>query len=229
MAKSTGWHSRRDILDSDDNELRQAARTLLEQAVADIWCEVLGLADVGVEDSFFELGGQSLLATQLVSRITAGSRWIFPARVVLPADSGRFCCGDRLVPTGHTVGAHSPCIARAAVAAVFPQERLWYFQRLVPGETAYNFPSAPRMRGATRSRSVDPSVSTEVVRRHECWHEVCRPARSSAVGDCRPPHGGDSGCRFTALEALRLFGVGGHVRRPGRSASAGADGRQSTL
>ncbi len=49
-----------------------APRTPAEEALEPIWAEVLGLAAVGVEDDFFELGGQSLLATQLVSRIAAG-------------------------------------------------------------------------------------------------------------------------------------------------------------
>jgi SAM-dependent methyltransferase/acyl carrier protein len=46
-----------------------ATRTGTEQAIADIWMQVLGLASVGVEDNFFDLGGHSLLATQVVSRI----------------------------------------------------------------------------------------------------------------------------------------------------------------
>ncbi|MEP7308955.1 MAG: SDR family oxidoreductase [Acidobacteriota bacterium] len=41
----------------------------VEQAVAAIWCELLGVERVGVEDEFFELGGHSLLATQLLSRL----------------------------------------------------------------------------------------------------------------------------------------------------------------
>ncbi|WP_417773447.1 amino acid adenylation domain-containing protein [Stappia sp.] len=46
-----------------------APRTALERDIAAVWCEVLGLAAVGVADSFFDLGGQSLLATQVVSRL----------------------------------------------------------------------------------------------------------------------------------------------------------------
>ena len=41
----------------------------LEQAVAAIWCEVLGVSRVSRNDNFFELGGHSLLAVQLVSRL----------------------------------------------------------------------------------------------------------------------------------------------------------------
>jgi amino acid adenylation domain-containing protein len=44
-------------------------RTPVEEALAGIWCEVLGLKEVGVHDNFFELGGHSLLATQVMSRL----------------------------------------------------------------------------------------------------------------------------------------------------------------
>jgi acyl carrier protein len=43
--------------------------TALEQQIADIWCEVLGLEDVGKSQNFFELGGHSLLAIQIIIRI----------------------------------------------------------------------------------------------------------------------------------------------------------------
>ncbi|QMU71814.1 amino acid adenylation domain-containing protein [Streptacidiphilus sp. P02-A3a] len=48
-----------------------APRTELEQKLCDLFCEVLGLAEVGVEDGFFDLGGHSLMAMRLISRIRA--------------------------------------------------------------------------------------------------------------------------------------------------------------
>jgi acyl carrier protein len=46
-----------------------APRTPVEEAVAAIWADVLGLEQVGVEDDFFALGGHSLLATQIVAQV----------------------------------------------------------------------------------------------------------------------------------------------------------------
>ncbi|MEX2492517.1 MAG: SDR family NAD(P)-dependent oxidoreductase [Nitrospirales bacterium] len=46
-----------------------APRTPIEEALAEIWQKVLGLQHVGVHDNFFYLGGDSLLATQAMSRI----------------------------------------------------------------------------------------------------------------------------------------------------------------
>ena len=46
-----------------------APRTPTEKLVADIWAEVLRVEEVGVHDNFLELGGHSLFATQIVSRL----------------------------------------------------------------------------------------------------------------------------------------------------------------
>jgi amino acid adenylation domain-containing protein len=53
----------------------------LEQAVADVWQEVLGIARVGAHDSFFALGGDSLVASRVISRL----RELFPVEVPLSA------------------------------------------------------------------------------------------------------------------------------------------------
>jgi acyl carrier protein len=44
-------------------------QTPVEDALAELWCEVLGLEKVSVNQGFLYLGGDSMLATQLISRI----------------------------------------------------------------------------------------------------------------------------------------------------------------
>jgi acyl carrier protein len=56
-----------------------APRGPVEEAVAGIWAEVLGVERVGAHDNFFDLGGHSLLATQVISRI----RQAFPVDIPL--------------------------------------------------------------------------------------------------------------------------------------------------
>jgi phthiocerol/phenolphthiocerol synthesis type-I polyketide synthase E len=46
-----------------------APRDETEQAVADAWEQVLGIQQVGIHDNFFDLGGHSLLVTQVIGRL----------------------------------------------------------------------------------------------------------------------------------------------------------------
>jgi amino acid adenylation domain-containing protein len=53
----------------------------VERAIADVWQEVLGVEQVGLNDSFFQLGGHSLLAIQVISRLREGFGVALPLRV----------------------------------------------------------------------------------------------------------------------------------------------------
>ncbi len=68
-ARSTGWRCPTRTLASAQSAEYVAPRTPLEEAVAAIWAQVLGVERIGVEDDFFALGGHSLLATQVVAQV----------------------------------------------------------------------------------------------------------------------------------------------------------------
>jgi non-ribosomal peptide synthetase component F/acyl carrier protein len=55
-------------------------RTAAEEVLASVWAEVLGLDEVGVEENFFDLGGHSILASHLISRLREIFRIELPMR-----------------------------------------------------------------------------------------------------------------------------------------------------
>jgi amino acid adenylation domain-containing protein len=59
-----------------------APRTEMEQLVAEIWCEILGITQVGADSNFFDLGGHSLLATRVMNRIRERCGVELPLRVL---------------------------------------------------------------------------------------------------------------------------------------------------
>jgi acyl carrier protein len=57
-----------------------APRNATEQIIAGIWAEILGIKPIGIHDNFFDLGGHSLKATQVVSRLRKAFRSEIPLR-----------------------------------------------------------------------------------------------------------------------------------------------------
>jgi acyl-coenzyme A synthetase/AMP-(fatty) acid ligase/acyl carrier protein len=69
---------------------RAAPRTPLEEALAELWSEVLGVPRVGIHDDFFNLGGHSLLATRVIARLRTALGIELPLRTLfeVPTVSG---------------------------------------------------------------------------------------------------------------------------------------------
>jgi acyl carrier protein len=59
-----------------------APQTEIQQTLASIWSEVLGVEQVGIFDKFFELGGHSLMATQVMSRVRQAFQVEIPLRTI---------------------------------------------------------------------------------------------------------------------------------------------------
>ena len=60
----------------------QARRGPTEEMIASVWCEILGLTEVGSHENFFELGGHSLFATRVISQLRACFDIDVPLRVL---------------------------------------------------------------------------------------------------------------------------------------------------
>src|SRR5205085_2643978 len=113
--------------------------------------EVLGLAEVGVEDDFFAAGGHSLLATQLISRVRERFKVELPLTPIFerPTVANLAECVERALRTGN--GAATPPVERVPrtgrMPLSFAQRRLWFFEQLEPGNVAYNLVGAVRLAG----------------------------------------------------------------------------------
>jgi len=56
-----------------------APQTILQEVLLAVWAGILGIEKIGIEDDFFELGGDSVLATQIISRLRQMFRMDLPA------------------------------------------------------------------------------------------------------------------------------------------------------
>ena len=112
-----------------------APRTPTEQIVADIWAEVLKVEQVGVEDNFFERGGHSLLAAQVISRLRTACKVELQLRALFEA--GTVAALALLIDdkSQDTLAALPPLVAvkrDGPLPLSFAQERLWFLNQFEP-------------------------------------------------------------------------------------------------
>lgn len=155
-----------------------------ENQIVDIWREVLGVSEIRPEDNFFHLGGNSLRAMQVVTRLqavvddevsvndlfknpTAGSF----AATIFGLLRRRRTNGARRP----TAGAASRPIKRAsrheAIPLSFAQQRLWFLQQLDPSSSAYHIAQGVHLTGSLNRPALEKSLN-EIVRRHESLRTV---------------------------------------------------------
>jgi amino acid adenylation domain-containing protein len=163
-----------DLLSGDEGFV--APRNPVEELLAGIWRDVLGVDKVGIHDEFFQLGGHSLLATQVASRVREAFGIELPLRRIFEAPSlaalAAAVTAARAVDTPETAAPPlRPEPRQGDLPLSFGQERLWFLHRLQPESPAYNIPLALRAEGA-----LDPprlaAAFREVVRRHEVLRTV---------------------------------------------------------
>ena len=147
-----------------------APRNPFEERLAGIWAELLRVPRVGVDESFFDLGGDSLLATRLVSRVREAFRADLPLRALFegPTVAGLAERVRRAVEAGPEPGLPPirPVPRGGGLPLSFAQQRLWFLWQLEPDSPAYNNSRALRIRGPLDVAAVRRTLD-EIARRHE--------------------------------------------------------------
>jgi amino acid adenylation domain-containing protein len=138
----------------------------LEQALAEIWSEVLGVEQVGRWDHFFELGGHSLLAVQVISRI----RQVLNARVELGVVFERPVLkelAEVLAAAGRAdLPPIEPVDRDAPLPLSYAQQRLWFLEQLGDLGGTYHVSMRLRLLGGLHRAALARALD-RLVARHE--------------------------------------------------------------
>jgi hypothetical protein len=143
----------------------RAPATQVEEILAGIYADVLGLERVGVDDSFFDLGGDSLSAMRVIAAVNTGLAAGLAVRAVFEAPTVA-----QLAPrVGGGGGGLEPLVAverPAVVPLSFAQNRLWFIDQLQGSSPVYNMAVALRLRGRLDVEALGAALA-DVVGRHE--------------------------------------------------------------
>ena len=145
-----------------------APRGELEELLTGIWSQVLGVGDrIGATDSLFDLGVNSLLLVQLISRI----RKVFGVEIsVAELFDQPTIRSLAAVIEQTTAGVSAPPLVPVnrdqRLPLSFGQQRLWFVDQLEPGSVEYNVPVPLRLPGPVDVRALGAALAA-VIRRHE--------------------------------------------------------------
>nr|WP_309138616.1 non-ribosomal peptide synthetase [Nocardia cyriacigeorgica] len=162
-----------------DRVAYRAPVTPAERLVAEAFESVLGSGPVGVDDGFFDLGGNSLTATRVLARLGERLGRRVPVRLLFEA------------PTVHGLAARLGDAGEQVIALVAGQrpERIplapvqrgmWFLNRLDPASAAHNIPVAVRIRGELDTDALVAAFD-DVIARHEVLRTIY-PVDSTGTG-----------------------------------------------
>ncbi len=145
-----------------------APRDAFEEALVEVWQDVLGRADIGVHDDFFALGGYSLLATRVLARIEdrTGAR----AAISVLFEHPTIATLATAIRAGAGRAATMAPILRVdrdvPIPASPPQQRLLFMDRFAGGLSVHNLPIVLRVEGELDEATLRWAVE-QLLRRHE--------------------------------------------------------------
>ncbi|WP_270169189.1 non-ribosomal peptide synthetase [Paenibacillus sp. SYP-B4298] len=160
-------------------ETKEEPQGELEVMVATRWQEVLGAGGIGACESFFELGGDSLKAAMLQTKLERSLAMRVPVSMLYECitvrEQAEWLCAELLRQQAVSGGAQVEAttammepIARAPVSEVYPvapaQRRLYFIEQMEQVGTAYNAPFVFRIDGEVSHERLEQSLRALIAR-----------------------------------------------------------------
>src|SRR6185312_6592160 len=193
----------------------RAPGTALEEILAGIYARVLGLDRVSINDSFFDLGGDSLLAM----RLSAAINTTLDADVSVPAVFDAPTVAQLVSHIGVGSRRLQPLVAAdrpAVVPLSYAQQRLWFVDQLQGPSPVYNLAAALRLNGRLDTDELRAAMA-DVVGRHESLRTLLAAPEGIPQQLVLPPERADFGWDLvdaTSWSAGRLDeAIGAAARR----------------
>ncbi len=145
----------------------------LERTVADVFASLLDVPEVRAGDSFFDLGGNSLVATQVSARLSAATGLTVDVRSIFEAPTVE-ALAARLAASAEE-SDDRPALSAGARPDRLPlsaaQQRLWFVNRFDPQSAVYNIPFAIRITGDIHGDALEEALA-DVIARHEVLRTI---------------------------------------------------------
>ncbi|MGF6191971.1 amino acid adenylation domain-containing protein [Serratia sp. 2723] len=160
----------------------QAPQGETEQALYVIWAEILCVDKIGRNDSFFAIGGDSLMAMKLLSKVQ--SHW--RSKITMSAFFAQPTLAQLaelvLQSTRQTTGQITPLAPDAHIPLSFAQNRLWFIEQLGNSDENYNVPLWLKMRGTLNTDVLQRSLN-HLLDRHASLRSIFLV--QNGVGYCK--------------------------------------------
>ncbi|MFK5968540.1 MAG: amino acid adenylation domain-containing protein [Candidatus Marithrix sp.] len=147
--------------------------TAVEDTLTKIWAEILGLERVGLHDNFLRLGGNSLLATKIISQINELFQLELPLYALFESPTIAELAEQVETPLHESVNLQIPPIESVAnytnIPLSFAQQQLWLLAQIIPDIPVYNEPLTIRL-----GRPIDIVVLEKCINEVLCRHDSLR-------------------------------------------------------
>lgn len=156
--------------DSAASPMITEPQTLMEAFLARTFSDILRLEEVGRTDDFFEIGGDSISASRVISTLRSYTELTLPLALIFEHRNVKDLAqhleergyrGEALIEQ-----AIFPSGRSDAQAMSFAQERMWFLQQVDPLDPVYNEPLAFRIEGKLDTSALQAALN-ELVQRHE--------------------------------------------------------------